>query len=77
MSNPTTKSKQVDIYPFNVKKADALAEALRMSYPEMVNFLIEVVTVEQLTQVRLQDPVTKRTVTFTRRTSSDLSGYKP
>ena len=72
-----TKPKQVEIYPYNVKKAEKLADALQMSTAEMVNYLIDTATIEQTTTLRLEDPTTKRATTFTRRRTSGLSDYRP
>lgn len=63
------KPKQVEIAPYNVQKADQLAAALRMSNAQMVNYLIESVSIEQITILHISDQQTKRTTTVTRRSS--------
>lgn len=75
----TTKSARPEIYPYNIAKAEALAAALGMSQSQMVNYLIEAASVEQITTLKLVDNRTKQVVTSVRKRRSDdsMRGYDP
>lgn len=71
------KPKQVEIYPYNVEKADKLAAALGKSTAEMVNYLIESLAVQQITTLQITDRRTGRSLTVVRRNVGGGIDYQP
>ena len=71
------KPKQVEIYPYNVEKADKLAAALGKSTAEMVNYLIESFAVQQITTLQITDRAPVAVLTVVRRNVGGGIDYQP
>jgi hypothetical protein len=67
MSDEKLKDARAVIYPYNIKKAGELLDALRMkSYTEMVNYLIEAAEAQQLTKISFTDQHSKKSFSIIR-----------
>lgn len=80
MSDELEKESRAVVYPYNRKKADALIEALRSrSLSDMVNYLIETASVDQITEITFTNQTTHRSFVTRRRTGGDplTRDYRP